>query len=449
MHSQPMGFTGESLCPRRRRLWAVVLCSHKFWRGGGEFIFLCSCSSLIMAGNRRVRPSLSKDGWNDQLDQLAFMFVLYGDGMKFEQLADSTFYFSSGSPSFPQHLRQYANSTIQNLRKKIIRGSERLPQIDNNLPSFFKPNEYIDQFFARKRIDDMDDDSSVEEFHSGKSPHRSRETLRNALKNKSPSRGINHSERYRPDFDPVGAKPLVNSSHMDANPLGLWVTIGNTPRISDAGDRFSNWIRITYHLRSAMDAKHIKMAIAMVKEDNSLGQSLLEMSFPANSMSQLKDYQMLEGNAEHDMQTRNVGNMKFLSNLQARLEKAESQLAEFGSLVNVKTMLLRLPIDPATGKPYTCHNLYWQGETHLDTTLPEPGHLIKYEASIDEQAEELLEFGAGDELVGSRRYLSWYIAISGDVAQGMRLRAPSVATPPRSKAEKSNLAARFIRGYGM
>lgn len=196
----------------------------------------------------------------------------------------------------------------------------------------------------------MNDDSSFDEARtrSGKSPYG----LRNAVR--TPPRGINHPIQYQPHLDPAGAKPLIHSSHMDANPLGLWVTVGDSPRVSDIGDRFSNWIKLVYHLRSPEDAKHIKLEAVIAENDHQLGQSLLRISFPANSQSQYNDFVMIEGKAEVAMQVANFGNGKYRSNVQTRIEKTESQLAETPP-GTIKSMLLRLPIDMSTDLPYTCH----------------------------------------------------------------------------------------------
>ena len=319
---------------------------------------------LVMAP-ARVRPTLSKDGWCTQLDQLTFMFVLYGDGMKFEQLADSTFYSLSGCPTFPQHLRQYANSRIQNFKKQLHLVSKGLPNIDTLVPSLFEPNEYIDYLFARK----MNDDNESRSSRSGNSPYALRN---NVLKNKSPVR--NTIVQYHPHLDPAGATPLVNSSHMDANPLGLWVTLGNSLRIADTGDRFSNWMKCVYQLRCPKDAKHMKLEIVIDEKDqHGLGQSLLKLSFPANSQVQYNDHLGLEGSTECNIALANAGNAKYLSNMQSRIVSTESQLAETPP-GTIKSILLRLPIDPTTLLPFTCHNLYWQGVTH-DHHVTDPCHL--------------------------------------------------------------------------
>lgn len=394
-------------------------CSHKFLKGGGEFIFLCPLPS--MAGTR-VRPRPSKEGWCLEFDQLIFMFVLYGDGMKFEHLADSTLNSISGRPTFPQHLRQYANSRIQNFRKQLQLGSTGLPDISTLSPSLFEPNEFIDYLFARKMND-----------------------LRNqVLKNKSPVRNSNTLlGQYHPHHDPAGATPLINSSHMDANPLGLWVTTGGSLRMTDLGDRFSNWMRIVYQLRCPADAKKMKLVIVIdEKDEHGLGQSLLKVSFPANSQSQYNDHLDIEGSAEVSIAIANAGNVKYQTNLPSRVAASESQLAETPP-DTIKSILLRNPVDPTTGLPYTCHNLFWQGVTH-DHHVTDPCHLRSYEIPIDGKDDEVPDFAAGDEAAVTRQYLTWYIPISG--GDKMKLQGPVRAPVVLSGRDMRMHARRMTNG---
>lgn len=406
-----------------------------------------------MAAKRvRHRHSLSKEGWCPQLDQLALLFVLHGNEMKFEDIMNATFHSLSGCPAFPSSLRQYANQRVQKLRNKSNRGSDNLPTIDDSLPSFFESNKFIDQLFARKRLHDMDDDSSEESLRSVKYNLRNNERLRKTLNSMSPPRhNIDRSIMSQPKRDPAGALALINSSDIDANPFGLWVTIGDTPRLTDAGDRFTNWMEVTYQLRCPADGEHTNLKIVMTEDNQGCGHSLLKFSYPAKSKAQMNDYKFLEGLIEVDVMSANNGNARFRSNLAARVDKREAQLAEVvpASENNIKSVLLRLPIDPATGSPYLCHNLYWQGKTYLDVTLPEPGFLLKHEASVEGLLPELATFGDGTGQAVTRHYLQWLIPISGAMAEGNRLPVAGAAQPAISDADRVMLAARVLAGMAI
>ena len=82
-----------------------------------------------------------------------------------------------------------------------------------------------------------------------------------------------------------------------------------------------------------------------------------------------------------------------------------------------KSKLLVLPIDPTTGKPYTCNNYHWQGSTHTNTNIGEL-YLHSYKNVIPITPDEIKEGGGVDAGVlptncGSRYYKSWMIPVSG------------------------------------
>jgi hypothetical protein len=82
-----------------------------------------------------------------------------------------------------------------------------------------------------------------------------------------------------------------------------------------------------------------------------------------------------------------------------------------------KSKFLVLPIDPTTGKPYTCNNYQWQGSTHSNTKIGEV-YLRSYKSVIPIMPDEIKEgvgvnAGALPTNCESRYYKSWMIPVSG------------------------------------
>jgi hypothetical protein len=63
---------------------------------------------------------------------------------------------------------------------------------------------------------------------------------------------------------------------------------------------------------------------------------------------------------EVEIMDSNEQNAGFVSNLQESLAKLE---------LAMKTKFTMLPIDPYSGRQYTCYNFDWQGAIHADTNI--------------------------------------------------------------------------------
>ncbi len=79
--------------------------------------------------------------------------------------------------------------------------------------------------------------------------------------------------------------------------------------------------------------------------------------------------------------------------------------------------LLVLPIEPSTGKPYTCNNYHWQGSNHTNTNIGVL-YLHSYKNVIPIMPDEIKEGGGVNAGVlptncGSCYYKSWMIPVSG------------------------------------
>jgi hypothetical protein len=108
----------------------------------------------------------------------------------------------------------------------------------------------------------------------------------------------------------------------------------------------------------------------------------------------------------------NKKNNGYISNAQDRIVGHESILAKMENAT--KSKLLVLPIDPTTGKPYTCNNYHWQGSTHNIGEL----YLRSYKNVIPIMPDEIKEGGGVNAGVlptncRSRYYKSWMIPVSG------------------------------------
>ena len=128
-------------------------------------------------------------------------------------------------------------------------------------------------------------------------------------------------------------------------------------------------------------------------------------------LSKLKWAEILDSNEE---------NQGFVSNLQERIIVQETVLARGRAEHTTKSKLLVLPIDPTTGRNFTCHNFHWQGTTHTDTSIGEV-YRRAYKSVIPIKVDEIQEGGGFDEgekvnpdsYQGSRYYKSYIVPISG------------------------------------
>jgi 16S rRNA G527 N7-methylase RsmG len=92
----------------------------------------------------------------------------------------------------------------------------------------------------------------------------------------------------------------------------------------------------------------------------------------------------------------NEKNQGFITNVQERIIVQETVLARGRAEHTTKSKLLVLPIDPTTGRNFTCHNFHWQGSTHTDTSIGEV-YLQAYKSVIPIKADEIKEGGGFDE----------------------------------------------------
>ena len=82
--------------------------------------------------------------------------------------------------------------------------------------------------------------------------------------------------------------------------------------------------------------------------------SLLQLTYPAIPTAITKDFKLIEVQMEVEFYDSNKNNNGYISNVQDRIVEHESMLAKMENAT--KSELLVLPIDPTTGKPYTCNN---------------------------------------------------------------------------------------------
>ena len=207
---------------------------------------------------------------------------------------------------------------------------------------------------------------------------------------------------------------LVESSESDVNPMGLLVVVGNSKRGTDNARSYSNWLRVTFPVNSPADYEKIDLILIPNQA------SLLQLTYPGVSEAIIKDYKLIETQMEVEIFDSNENNQGFVSNVQERIIVQETVLSRGRAEHTTKSKILVLPIDPTTGRNFTCHNFHWQGTTHTDTNIGEV-YLRAYKSMIPIKADEIQEGGGFDEgekvnptsYQGSRYYKSWIIPISG------------------------------------
>ena len=207
---------------------------------------------------------------------------------------------------------------------------------------------------------------------------------------------------------------LVESSESNANPMGLLVVVGNSKRGTDSARSYSNWLRLTIPVNSPADYEKIDLTLVPNQA------SLLQLEYPGVSEAIIKDYKLIETQMEVEIFDSNEKNQGFVTNVQERIIVQETVLARGRAEHTTKSKLLVLPIDPTTGRNFTCHNFHWQGSTHTDTSIGEV-YLRAYKSVIPIKADEIKEGGGFDEdekinpnsYQGSRYYKSYIVPISG------------------------------------
>ncbi len=202
---------------------------------------------------------------------------------------------------------------------------------------------------------------------------------------------------------------LYEMAEANVNILGLTTLIGNTKRVLDNARGYLNWLRITIPLTSPGDYEKTELTLVPGRL------SLLQLIYPAIPTAITKDFKLIEIQMEVEFYDSNENNNGYISNVQDRIVGHESMLAKMENAT--KSKLLVLPIDPTTGKPYTCNNYQWQGSTHTNTNIGEL-YLRSYKNAIPITPDEIKEGGGVDAGVlptncGSCYYKSWMIPVYG------------------------------------
>jgi hypothetical protein len=186
--------------------------------------------------------------------------------------------------------------------------------------------------------------------------------------------------------------PMLNSIQLyetakaNVNILGLTTLIGNTKHVLDNARGYSR-LRITIPLNCPGDYE--KTELAQVPGCP----SFLQLTYPAIPTAITKDFKLIEVLMEVEFYESNKNNNGYISNVQDRIVGHESMLAKMKNAT--KSKLITLPIDPATGKAYTCNNYHRQGSTHTDTNIGEV-YLRSYKNVIPIMPDEIKEGGGVD-----------------------------------------------------
>jgi hypothetical protein len=349
----------------------------------------------------------------------------------------------------PGQSRISAGALFQNYKRTIKKNSKRVEQkihlikqqfLDKTtLLSVFEANPYLGELIACIGADNMgrtptskkkatrpiyqDDDEydseaedSVYNEDALPTDHLSRQMKALKVTGRSPIRSPGAQGRralfaIAPQMDTC---QLVESSESDANPMGLLVVVGNSKRVTDSARTYSNWLRITIPVKSPADYEKINLTLVPNQA------SLLQLEYPGVSEAIIKDYKLIETQMEVEIFDSNENNQGFVTNVQERIIVQETVLARGRAEQTTKSKLLILPIDPTTGRNFTCHNFHWQGSTHTDTSIGEI-YLRAYKSVIPIKADEIQEGGGFDEdekinpnsYQGSRYYKSYIVPISG------------------------------------
>ncbi len=114
---------------------------------------------------------------------------------------------------------------------------------------------------------------------------------------------------------------------------------------------FLNWLRrITIPLTSPSDYEKTEFTLVPGCP------SLLQLTYPAIPTAMTKGFKLIEVQMEVEFYDSNKNNNGYVSNVQDRIVRHESMLAKMENAT--KSKFLVLPIDPTTGKPYTCNSVH-------------------------------------------------------------------------------------------
>jgi hypothetical protein len=170
--------------------------------------------------------------------------------------------------------------------------------------------------------------------------------------------------------------------------------------------------------------------------------SILQLTYPAVSTALTKDVKFIEAQMEVEIMDSNEQNAGFVSNLQERIIVQETYLAKAELATKIKFIML--PINPSSGRQYTCPNFDWQSATHADTNIGEV-YLRPYKIVILIKPQEIHEGGGVDEGMtvgygscGNRYYKCWMIPVSGQDSEKLAKKSiDKVAIKLKDKADKA------------
>jgi hypothetical protein len=102
----------------------------------------------------------------------------------------------------------------------------------------------------------------------------------------------------------------------------------------------------------------------------------------------------------------------------------------------MKTKFIMLPINPSSGRQYTCHSFDWQCATHADTNIGKV-YLRPYAIVIPiSGVDEGMTVGCGS--CRNRYYKCWMIPVSGQDSEKLAKRSINkVEIKLKDKADKS------------
>ena len=377
----------------------------------------------------------------------------------------------------PGQSRITAGALFQNYKRSIKRNYKKVQQkirfikeqfLDKtNLLSVFEANAYLDELTAhieqadnmrrtppsKKKAtrpiyqdddeDDSGDEGSVYTEDAVPTADLSRQMKALNVTGHSPNRSPGSRRALFAIAPQMNTCQLVESSESDVNPMGLLVVVGNSKRGTDNARSYSNWLRVTFPVNSPADYEKIDLTLIPNQA------SLLQLTYPGVSEAIIKDYKLIETQMEVEIFDSNENNQGFVSNVQERIIVQETVLSRGQAEHTTKSKILVLPIDPTTGRNFTCHNFHWQGTTHTDTNIGEV-YLRAYKSVIPIKADEIQEGGGFDEgekvnptsYQGSRYYKSWIIPISGQ--DGEKLAAKPVVKEVMRLKTKADSALEML-----
>jgi len=298
-------------------------------------------------------------------------------------------YYIGGNLVFPLSYRGHANrGRLPNQTYSIQTRIATLLEEFNSIVSAFEDNEYLQFFISSveanannmpppRQYDNIkedwwdEEDVSVDDsFYNGDPVVPSGcSPVCSQGRSPPPQGGVRTTPPRRNHVAMVGFAPTIDSVQLyetaetNVNILGATVMIGDSKRVLDTRTGYSNYMRIIIPLNFSADYEKVQLKLVA---DYS---SYLHLTYPAISSAMPRDFKHIEAQLEVEVQDSNDGNRGFITNLVDRIVGIESLLASMEK--DIKSKILILPTDPATGRAYTCNNYHWQGTTHNDSGIDE------------------------------------------------------------------------------